>query len=229
MGLKYQWFDYQNQDSVVNRMRKKRFDHFRGFLKKCNNDQNKFKILDIGGSFHYWHTVGVLNPEYFHVTLLNQQRVYIPSGITPGFASVKGDARSGAVDLSLYDLIFSNSTLEHLGSYDSMGVLAERIYTSGKPYYIQTPSYWFPLEPHCRVPFFQFFPRSFRAWLIWHYKINYFPRGRSLAECLKVSDSTILLTRKQMQKLFPDAEIMTEMMMGFPKSYTAFRGDVKEK
>jgi hypothetical protein len=37
------------------------------------------------------------------------------------------------------------------------------------------------------------------------------------------------LTRKQVQKLFPDAEIMTEKLMGFPKSYTAFRGDVKEK
>jgi hypothetical protein len=164
-----------------------------------------------------------LDPGRYQITLFNLNRSRLPDQ-TNGFISDEGDARSEKINLAQYDVIFSNSVIEHLGSFEAMKQLADRIRSSSKPYYLQTPSRWFPLEPHCHIPFFQFLPRKLRAWLIWHFRINYFPRGHNYQDCLHVSDSTILLYKKQIQRLFPEADIMVEQLAGLPKSYTAFAG-----
>jgi hypothetical protein len=50
-----------------------------------------------------------------------------------------------------------------------------------------------------------------RAWLIWRFKINYFPRGKTYRECLAVSDSTIMLSKREVRSLFPESEIVTKI------------------
>jgi 2-polyprenyl-3-methyl-5-hydroxy-6-metoxy-1,4-benzoquinol methylase len=214
--------DYKNPGSYVNRLRRRRHECFTARVQGLLCD-HPVRILDVGGTFHYWKTMGVLDGRQLIITLINLRKEMIPAGLK-NMRSLEGDVRSQVFDISCYDVIFSNSVIEHLGSKAAMREFADRIRQGGKPYYIQTPSKWFPLEPHSRLPFFQFFPRPLRAWLIWRFKINYFPRGETYRDCLTVSDSTIMLSKREVRSLFPESEIVTERLFGMPKSYTAIHG-----
>lgn len=213
--------DYRNPHSFVNTARRKRFLELRPVLDAVANGRG-LHLLDIGGTWHYWKLLWELIPSDFRVTLLNLKPVSVPGDQTR-VVSVTGDARAPDFEFQSFDFIFSNSLIEHLGSREAMGTFADRVNHSGLPYYIQTPSKWFPLEPHCRIPFFQFFPRSLRAWMIWNFRIKYFPRAETLEGCKTVSDSTIMLSAREMKALFPEAELKTERLLGLPKSYAVTR------
>jgi hypothetical protein len=63
-------------------------------------------------------------------------------------------------------------------------VFADEVRRISSRYIIQTPSFWFPLEPHSLIPLFQFIPHFLRAFPIMWFNINYFPRAGSYAEAL---------------------------------------------
>lgn len=213
-------FDYNVENSVVNTFRLKRSRIFIRSIKHTFGDM-PVSILDIGGTYNFWKNLGDLRGQSLNITLVNLKESNIPENVV-GFHAKVADVRDEKFDFSSTDVLFSNSVIEHLGSKRAMQKFAMTIRASGKPYCIQTPSLWFPLEPHCRILFFQFFPRWFRAFLIRNFSINYFPKATTYRECLDVSDSTILLSKKELKCLFPESTIMVERFLGIPKSYSAY-------
>jgi hypothetical protein len=113
--------------------------------------------------------------------------------------------------------------IEHVGSYENQQIFANEVRRVSDKYIIQTPSLWFPLEPHSLLPLFQFLPHSFRALLIMTFNINYFPKATTYKAAIIVSHSTLMFTHKRFKKLFPEAEIQVERFLGIPKSYTAIK------
>lgn len=214
-------FSYKRADSWVNRMRRRRFLHFFKWIESLDVPK-PVRVLDFGGTYPYWKR---LQPDFatsLQITLMNLNLSPIPQHET-WIRSIRGDVRELSRGLfQEHDVLFSNSLIEHLGCREAMENFSRAIIQSGLPYCIQTPSYWFPLEPHCRIPCFQFLPRVARAWLIYHGNINYFPGAETYEDCKKVSDSTILLKKKELSRLFPGASIETELLMGLPKSYTVY-------
>jgi hypothetical protein len=75
---------------------------------------------------------------------------------------------------------------------------------------VQTPNYWFPIEPHALLPGVQFLPKHVRreAWRL-------SPRG------IEYEDSLELLTEGELAKLFTDALIMRERIGPLVKSLVA--------
>jgi hypothetical protein len=216
------FFAYQNPKSFVNRLRSARFMEFQQWIEKAGlASKPEVRVLDMGGTYGYWKRLKHQFQNPYHVTLLNLYPEKVPADVQ-WIGAIQGDVcRLRPEEFQSFDCLFSNSLIEHLGSREAMRAFAAAITASGRPYYIQTPSFWFPLEPHCRIPLFQFLPRNFRAWLIWNFKINYFPAAENYEDCKQVSDSTILLTRRDLQDLFPDARIQVERLFGWVKSYTA--------
>ncbi|MEM4408947.1 MAG: hypothetical protein QXI19_09415 [Candidatus Caldarchaeum sp.] len=90
-------------------------------------------------------------------------------------------------------------------------------------YFVQTPSFWLPVEPHCMTPFFHWLPLSLRVWLVGRFALGHWGRGKTREEAWEIVHSARLLRKSQMQALFPDARIYTEWAL-FPKSYIAIRG-----
>lgn len=79
-------------------------------------------------------------------------------------SSVSGDA----TDLREYEdksfnLVFSNSVIEHVGDFTAQRKMAKEMMRVGKHCYLQTPNRYFPLEPHFLFPCFQFLPIRLRA------------------------------------------------------------------
>ena len=154
------------------------------------------------------------------VVILNREALPVRS---PNFSSMKGDA----TDLSQFgsgsfDVAFSNSVIEHVGDWDAQRRMASELVRVGRHYYVQTPNRLFPIEPHFLVPGFQFLPVSLRTALVRRFDLGWYKRipDRHLAREHVLSHQ--LLSAGQMRRLFPDATLYRERLMGMTKSLVAW-------
>lgn len=210
--------DNTQKDSLSTRFRMKRF---RFFLEQIRSLPRPLHILDIGGTQAYWEQMGLNDPE-IHITLLNLYQE--PISNTQQFSSIIGDARnlSDFKDQSI-DLVFSNSVIEHLFTQENQAAMASEISRVGRAYFIQTPNYYFPIEPHWVFPFFQFFPFSFRVWLTRHFSLGHIGRIPDLRKAQLQVEEVKLLTPKQFQQLFPNALLYEERIFGIVKSMVMYK------
>lgn len=216
------WINHDKPNSYVNQLRRKRFQAIEQSLNNLAVNNSKFRILDVGGDIGYWKHVGWNKPNA-HITLLNLEQVKVCEEDQSKFIAVKGNALALPYQKGDFDLLFSNSVIEHVGSYKNQQIFADEIRRVSDKYIIQTPSFWFPLEPHSLIPLFQFIPHSIRAVLIMLFNINYFPKAKTYREALNVSRSTLMFTKKRFRKLFPEGELYVERLFGLPKSYTIIK------
>jgi hypothetical protein len=171
------------------------------------------KVLDLGGLADTWRNA----PGPLEVTVLNLPGADVAGGnAAHRFTFVEGDACNvgGAADKS-YDIVFSNSVIEHVGDEAHQEAFAREVRRLGCSYWVQTPAIWFPVEAHTGMPFWWFYPEALRRRLLRSWQ-------RKLPEWTEMVRGTRVLTRERVQQLFPEAEIYVERVCGIPKSYTAW-------
>lgn len=207
--------------SIKQKFREKRFRFFLDLLRQIRKSPDQtIRILDIGGTQLFWEKMQFLEDQNIHITLLNLQQYETKN---KNFTSIVGDA----CDLSQFrdgefDLVFSNSVIEHLYTIENQKKMADEARRVGKYYFIQTPNYYFPIEPHWLFPFFQFLPKSTRIYLTSHFHLGSFPKA-SKEQATKWVNEVRLLTEKEMKQLFPDGEVYNETVLGLTKSITMYR------
>jgi len=202
------------------RYRRRRFDLLLDRLRLFGN--RRLRILDLGGYEKFWTDLA-FDFSGHDLTILNLPGEVKPAQ-NPGVRTVEGDA----CELKQYqrgdfDVVFSNSVIEHVGSWERQQAMAAEIRRLADCYFVQTPSYWFPLEPHFHVPGFQWLPVELRTKLIQNYKLGLMPRFPDEAMARQCADGTQLLTRAQCLSLFPDSDLLSERVAGLVKSYIAVR------
>ncbi len=144
-------------------MRRRRFAWF---LSIVNTYQTPVRVLDVGGTAAFWQQMGFTPTPDIQVTLLNVDENVVRH---PDFEAIIGDARDMTrVDDAEFDVVFSNSVIEHVGGFDDQYRMAREIRRVGCAYFVQTPNFYFPIEPHFLFPCFQFLPLRTRAWLVSH-------------------------------------------------------------
>jgi hypothetical protein len=161
-------------------------------------------------------------PSNAKITLLNLAFADQPA--VPGTSYVTGDAR----DMSMFgdaefDICFSNSAIEHLGSYRDQFRMAQEVRRVARGYYVQTPNLYFPLEPHFLVPGWQFIPSEWRARILCQRDLGWIKRVESLDEARVIVKSIRLLGLRELRSLFPDAGILRERVGPLTKSLIAWR------
>lgn len=210
--------DNSAQDSVASRLRMKRMRFFRTLIADL---PKPIRILDVGGTEEFWRIAfGTL--DGLNVTLLNVKPVPATGG---HFQSVTGDARSmPQFGTGEFDIVFSNSVIEHVGDWNQQWRMASEIRRIGKRYFVQTPNRYFPIEPHFLVPGFQFLPVGLRVAMVRRWKLGWWPRIPEKAAAQKEVESIRLLRKAEVQKLFPGAAIGIERFLGLPKSFFAYSG-----
>lgn len=216
--------NYENPDSFASKLRKKRSQYLKKIVTEISQKNGGCRILDLGGTHSYWKAFpdSWLHHNNVKITLLNIEQVSIPSTAIDLFESVKGNACNLAQYRNAeFDLVHSNSVIEHVGGWDKMRAMAEESLRVGKYLYLQTPYFWFPVEPHFLTPFIHWLPMSTRIWLACKIKMGNWPQASSVDEAIRAQQSAVLLDKRMLEALFPDASIHFEKFLGLPKSLVA--------
>lgn len=208
------WADVSNPESLSNQFRAKRF---RYFLDLIEGLPKPVKILDIGGTQLFWERMKFTSPDDVYIILLNNEPV---KTTLPNFTFVHGSASE--IDLipnNNYDIIFSNSVIEHAGNFSKQKKMADGITGTGKKFYIQTPNFYFPLEPHFLFLFFQFLPKKFKIFLLRHFNLGWYEKQCDKQSAERTADSVNLVKFKELKVLFPNSKIIREKFFFLTKSF----------
>ncbi len=214
------FFNPSDVNSFNQGFRKKRFNFFINLL-RGNYKNKKINILDIGGTQSYWLNMGLPDDLDIHVLLLN---LHLESVTDPRFTSIVGDAtnlKEFANDS--FDVVYSNSVIEHLFSWENQVKMAEEVKRVGKCYFVQTPNYYFPIEPHWLFPFFQFLPRFIKIHLTNNFSLGHYKKTQNLEQAIQRVEEVKLLTSKEMKHLFQDGNLYQERFLGLVKSISQYR------
>jgi hypothetical protein len=211
--------DTGNPASLAAKLRRRRFAFFQTLV-----DQLKapVRILDVGGTEGYWKNMGFHETNRAHVTLLNLASY--PTTLK-NVDSLAGDARNmPEFRDGSFDIVYSNSVIEHVGTFGDQQRMAKEVQRVGKRYFVQTPSKYFPIEPHFLFPLFQFLPRKSKIWIASHYRAGWACHPGDPVAATKEVDSIRLLSEMEMKRLFPKAQIYRERLGGLTKSIVAYGG-----
>lgn len=212
---------YENGQSFSFRARQKRFAHIRGMIEQIIAHKGRCRIADIGGTQYYWRIAGDFLPRPdVEIHLINLEH----TAAGQGFVAHAGDACDlQNLDDNSFDLVHSNSVIEHVGSWEQMSEMARNVRRLAPAYYLQTPNFWFPIEPHFRVPFFHCLPEQLRYRILMHFNCGFGGRRETVSDAVRAVQSANLIEARQMRELFPDAEIVRERFGPFTKSLMAIR------
>jgi hypothetical protein len=182
-------------------------------------DLGEMSVIDLGGTLHTWQRAPV---RAKHVQVVN---ISNPPTDVPDWAEVeRGDACAlpDHIAKRRYDLVFSNSVIEHVGGHERRVRFAESVRSLSDRHWVQTPYRYFPIEPHWLVPGLQFLPINLRARIAHRWPLAFTP-GRAKEAVLNTVLWTELIDRTQMRVYFPDSEILSERVAGLTKSLIAVR------
>lgn len=213
---------YADPKAVSRRFRAKRFEKIMAMIDAIIAEKGRCRIADIGGTPYYWDIASdEVRARPVEITLINPAEARTPDG---PFRYLNGDATdlSSMGDMS-FDLTHSNSVIEHVGDWAKQKAMAETVRRLAPAYYLQTPYFWFPYEPHFRSGFFHWLPEQIRYRLVMRFALGFADRKATVDDAMARVQSARLLDRKQLEALFPDAEISAERVAGFTKSLIAVR------
>lgn len=173
------------------------------------------RILDVGGTPWFWDEF----PRQLDITFLNLCIDWPPNG----FRVIAGDARKMPFTGNSFDIVFSNSVIEHLGTWERQQQMASEMRRVAAHYFVQTPNFWFPFEPHYLAPFVQYLPPSVRRETIrWFTPFGWITKP-SREKVMELVEEIALLSASKLSKLFPDAQICRETVLGVTKSLIAYK------
>jgi hypothetical protein len=131
-----------------------------------------------------------------------------------------------------FDVVYCSSVIEHVTvpktdiwrihsgrefaelAFDRQLAFASEIRRIGKGYFVQTPALGFPIESHSWLPFVGWLPRPVQMLAI---------RVANRWWVKRTIPDFHLLSKANMRRLFPDAEILHERVAGLTKSFMAVR------
>jgi len=211
--------DYRREDSLAIKQRRKRFAFFKELLSLI---PKPIRILDVGGTEIFWEKMGFVDEADVEITLLNLSHIDVHHS---NFRSVAGDGRNmSEFEDDEFDVVFSNSVIEHVGGYEDQKRMAKEIQRVGKRYFIQTPNFYFPIEPHFLFPFFQFFPLAVKTFMLRHFNLGWHRKINDVQKAVEIAHSIRLLPKSELKQIFPGANIYEERFWGLVKSFILYKG-----
>jgi hypothetical protein len=178
------------------------------------------RILDVGGLPRFWEI-----PIDAQITILNVGPLeeYELAHVKPNMQVVVGDGTRLDYEDQAFDIVFSNSVIEHLGCEERQVAFAREIQRVGRSYWVQTPAREFPIEAHYFAPFVHWCPKRVQRRLLRNFTLWGLMGRPSMAMVDEAIAELRLLRFREMKQLFPKGDIWIERVLGMPKSYTAYR------
>jgi hypothetical protein len=177
-------------------------------------------VLDVGGTAAIWEQ----SPVKPRIVFLNHPRAKDEIGSST--CVVHGDGASLPFPDGAFDLVFSNSVIEHIEDSSQRRAFAREIARVGKRYWVQTPNRGFPVEMHLWMPLLHWFPRGgwqrpLLPWCSLWFMLSDPTVDRADYYFDHYLKSLRLLTASEVRALFPGAAILRERFCGWTKSLIA--------
>ena len=214
LALKFVVDPYSSK-SFAYRARARRWD----MLSARFPDLDAMRVLDLGGRPVVW-TSAPVRPK--QVVTVNYERHESPED---WITAVQGDACDLPAEVrnDRFDLVYSNSVIEHVGGHDRCLRFCESVHALADAHWVQTPWRYFPLEPHWICPGLQFLPLPLRASVARVWPIGCY-REESREDPVGAVLSVQLLSVAEMRRYFPKSTLLYERVAGVLKSIIAVQG-----
>jgi len=178
------------------------------------------RVLDVGGAAATWQLLDA-PPK---LVLINMPRA---AEAGRAYSLVFADGCRLPFADQAFDVVFSNSVIEHVGDSARQQAFAAEIARVGRSYFVQTPNYWFPVEHHLLTPLLHWLPRSWQRFLaprcnLWQW-MERPTEDRRLFYLRHYLEDIRLLDAPSMRRLFPGATLRKERFLGLAKSLIAVR------
>ena len=182
------------------------------------------RVLDIGGTPDCWELLAV-RPR---LVLLNTPRA--GEELASAAEWVAGDGRTLPFRDQSFDVVFSNSVIEHVGDAESQRRFAREVMRVGRAWWVETPNRWFPVEQHLLTPFVHWLPKTWQRamvlrWTVWQTLARVSEDRRRFYVEHYLRDVR-LLGAGELREMFPQARVIRERVCGMTKSLVAFRKEV---
>jgi hypothetical protein len=198
----------------LNLHRKSREQKHRLFLQLLRPTP-EMRILNVGASGTH---IGL--PEHLESFYEHRSRI-IGGGISfadvqdyrnsfPGVQALVFDGCALPFADRSFDIVYSNAVLEHLPGNNFVERFAEEVQRVGMGWFVTTPNFWYPVDPHYHLPFVQLLPEATQRSLVKRL-------GKTPYEHLH------LLTAKQLRRLFPAGEVVSSRVTFYPETLIAYR------
>ena len=222
--------DPKNPQSLSARFRARRNVRLKALIRRLADQRpGQFRILDLGGRPEYWTAIGVdfLDEVDARIDCANLYAGELDPRLgTDRVSLIVGNACAMELGDNSYDFVHSNSVIEHVGRFSDMTAFAGEVRRLAPSYYVQTPYYWFPIDPHFyRIPAFHWMPAPMQVALLRRFKLGYSAPVKDIGVTTERVESRSILSGGQFRYLFPDAKHEFERFAGLPKSMIAVRED----
>ncbi len=223
MRLMQRLADADRPGSLSNRMRSRRFRLFERLTAPLLESLSRpLRIVDLGGTAGFWKHRGWADRRDIQITTVNHESVAVGHA---NIRAIAGDVTDlGHLAADSFDIAFSNSVIEHLYTPHRQAAMADHLRRLAPAFWLQTPNYWFPMEPHFHVVGWQWMPIGVRKTVIRNRRCGW----RGPCPDAEAADAAVrevrLLTRRQLGRLFPDARITAERFGGLVKSWIVHAG-----
>ncbi len=210
-------------------MRARRLGPLLGLIKAAYAKHGHVKLLDVGGRKTYWNLLpaGFLVEHKVEIIILNlpEELQGVDDEI---FKHVAGDACNLAeYPDKCFHIAHSNSVIEHVGGWKNVKRFASEVRRVASALFIQTPYYWFPIEPHFYMVFLHWAPRPIQETMVRRLPLGHFRRKEPNldAAIACIDGAPRLLDLRAYRLLFPDCTIVKERFFLLTKSLVAVRSE----
>ena len=214
--------DQSTEGSFSNRRRSQRFAAFASLVARLQQDRTApVRILDIGGTNSFWEQRGWAGRDDVDLVLVNleaERRTHANIESRAGDATDLGEFADGS-----FDIVFSNSVIEHLQTAARQAAMAAEVRRLASTYWIQTPNFWFPVEPHFLAPAWHWLPVSARVALLRRRRWGWRGPCPNPADAEAAVREIRLMRGAELRRLFPEAKLVPERFGPFVKSFVAVR------
>jgi len=212
--------DVNSPTSLSGRARARRWTRFSEEFPEIS----EMRVLDLGGTPTSWRLASVRPAALTIVNLLPLETD------DPAVTVVQANACELPERLrqERFDLVYSNSLLEHVGGHIQRQRLADNVHHCADRHWVQTPYRYFPIEPHWLFPGIQWLPYSARIAVSQKWNrgcVKTYTRAEAEVQVNEID----LVGIAQMRMYFPDSMIWYERFAGLVKSLVAIRSNPLDK
>jgi len=170
---------------IFERMANNARNEFFNILKRNARYSKKKSIIDIGTTPSHDDVQNIILSKIKdnkNITCLSNLNCKILLKKYPNIKKVLiGDGRNNNLPNNSFDIVHSNATIEHVGSYkNQLLFIKECIRISKKYVFIQTPNRFYPIDFHTILPFIHWLPKNIHRKILNIIGLNFYSSEKNL-------------------------------------------------